>query len=89
MSVNLLEKQGGHNSSNCMSCCLSLINVSSTNDCNEVVLVLKMSSGQFRNVVRKYGVTALGTYFTISAATFWGLYFAIEKELDVKGTLQV
>ena len=48
-----------------------------------------MSSGQFRGLVRKYGVTAIGTYFTISAATFWGLYFAIENKFDVKGTLQV
>jgi len=47
-----------------------------------------MSSGQFRGFVRKYGFTAIGTYFTISTATFWGLYFAIENNFDVKGSLQ-
>lgn len=48
-----------------------------------------MSTGQFRTLVRKYGVTAIGTYCTISAATFWSLYFAIENQVDVKGSLQV
>lgn len=48
-----------------------------------------MMTGQFRTLVRKYGFTAMGTYFTISATTFWTLYVAIENNVDVKGSLQV
>lgn len=48
-----------------------------------------MTTRNFRGLVRRYGFTAIGTYFTISAATFWSLYFAIENKVDVKGSLQV
>ncbi|KAL8142522.1 hypothetical protein V2J09_015554 [Rumex salicifolius] len=44
--------------------------------------------GRFKELVRKYGKVALGIHFTISAASFTGLYVAIKNNVDVESMLE-
>ncbi|GMH42042.1 hypothetical protein BSKO_09961 [Bryopsis sp. KO-2023] len=49
--------------------------------------MLTGSRARIRELFKKYGTTAVGTYLTVHATTFTCCYVAVESKLDVRGLL--